>query len=199
MSGLLYCCRVFATGDRVLDVAGGGGSYSILGAALHADCHFRIVEYGAMVRVSQQWIAHYESTHNNSGGLMLQGKVDVRHADMFSAESWKHLKTDFSPNKIFFSNIFHDWSLETNLQLASYAFDALPIGGEIIVHEMPLEEDGEEEEESIAVGFSEVLRVWTEGTQYKRSEITAVLQDAGFKTVNIQAGHGPYCIFRGTK
>jgi hypothetical protein len=86
------------------------------------------------------------------------------------------LKEDFRPNKFFLSNIFHDWSLETDLKLATFAFQALPSGGQMILHEMPLEElsvllgsggedDGKEEnayEKSLAVGFSEILRVWTE-------------------------------------
>ena len=86
------------------------------------------------------------------------------------------MKEDFRPNKNFLSNIFHDWSLETDLKLATFAFQALPSGGQMILHEMPLEElsvqlgsggedDGKEEnayEKSLAVGLSEILRVWTE-------------------------------------
>eukprot|EP01036_Dinobryon_divergens_P026846 gene26846-35538_t len=196
----------FAPGDRVVDLAGGGGSYAILGAALHAHTHFRILEYGAMTAVAQQWVTHYQAT----GALV--GQVDVAEGDMFSATCWERLKEDFRPNKIFLSNIFHDWSLETNLKLATFAFHALSgTGGQMILHEMPLEElstlgsgggdDGKEEnayEKSIAVGFSECLRVWTEGTQYRRSEIVAVLTSAGFGQVDILDGHGPYCIFIAT-
>ena len=195
----------FAPGDRVVDLAGGGGSYAILGAAMHTDTHFRIVEYGAMIAVAQRWVAHYQA----SGALL--GQVDVAEGDMFSASCWARLKEDFRPNKIFLSNIFHDWSLETDLTLATFAFQALPTGGQMILHEMPLEElsslgsggeEGKEEnayEKSIAVGFSECLRVWTEGTQYRRSEIAAVLTAAGFGQVDIVDGHGPYCIFIASK
>ena len=72
----------FAPGDRVVDLAGGGGSYAILGAAMHTDTHFRIVEYGAMIAVAQRWVAHYQA----SGALL--GQVDVAEGDMFSASCW---------------------------------------------------------------------------------------------------------------
>jgi len=192
---------VFSPGDRVVDLAGGGGSYSILGAALHANTHFRIVEYGAMTSVARKWVSHYLA----SGALL--GQVEVSEGDMFSSACWERLREDFHPNKVFLSNIFHDWSLETNFKLATLAFQVLPIkNGQLIVHEMPLEElsylgSGDDHcyEESISVSFSEVLRVWTEGSQYRRSEIVEILIAAGFNRVDIKDGHGPYCIFIATK
>jgi hypothetical protein len=50
-----------------LDLAGGGGSDVIVGAAMHVDTHFRIVEYGAMIAVAQQWVTHYQASGASAG------------------------------------------------------------------------------------------------------------------------------------
>ncbi|MBT8447095.1 MAG: methyltransferase, partial [Gammaproteobacteria bacterium] len=66
-----------------------------------------------------------------------------------------------------------------------------------ILHEMPLAEDGYGE--AIAAGFSETLRVWTEGTQYKLSELKQVLAAAGFEQLHSADSLGPYVFVIGVK
>src|SRR5690606_22394764 len=42
---------------------------------------------------------------------------------------------------IFLSNVFHDWAEDTNRDLAARAFEALPKGGRIVLHEQLLNDD----------------------------------------------------------
>jgi len=42
----------------------------------------------------------------------------------------------------FFSNVFHDWSDETNRLIAKRSFDALPSGGRIFLNEILMDDEG---------------------------------------------------------
>ena len=59
-------------------------------------------------------------------------RVETVSIDMFR-EEWPP-----SYDGMFFSNVFHDWDVETNLFLARRAYEALPPGGRIFLHEMLL-------------------------------------------------------------
>ena len=71
------------------------------------------------------------------------------------------------------------------------------IAGSWNYHEMPLGEDGVSCD--IATSFSETLRIWTEGRQYKLSELIQILSQAGFHSFESIDSHGPYKFIVGTK
>ena len=43
---------------------------------------------------------------------------------------------------MFYSNIFHDWSVEKCFYLAKKTYDSLPVNGYIFLHESLLNDDG---------------------------------------------------------
>ena len=180
------CAELLDADDRVLDLAGGGGSYSIC-AALHLPgCRFMLLEQDPMTEVARHWMS--------AAGV--DSNVHVVTGDMFALSGVEPV-TRFAPTAVFASNIFHDWRPEDNLRLAREVFATLPAGGRFILHEMPLAEDGFSDD--IAAGFSETLRVWTEGTQYKLSELQQVLAAAGFSDLHNSASLGPYRFVVGVK
>jgi acetylserotonin N-methyltransferase len=98
---------------------------------------------------------------------------------------------------MFFSNVFHDWDPETNLALARRAYDALPPGGRIFVHEMLLAEDGSGP--PATASFSMLMLLGTKGRQYSLGEIGTTLAGAGFVDIGARVTHGYYSVVSGCK
>jgi acetylserotonin N-methyltransferase len=90
----------------------------------------------------------------------------------------------------FFSNIFHDWSEATNRMLAAKSFAALPSGGQIMLHEILLDDD--HTGPLIAAAFSMLMLLGTRGRQYSLPELRAVLESAGFVDISAQRTGGGY-------
>jgi 3-hydroxy-5-methyl-1-naphthoate 3-O-methyltransferase len=110
--------------------------------------------------------------------------VSTLSCNMFEAE-WPR-----GYNAHFFSNIFHDWSEETNLLLARKSFAALPSGGRIMLHEILLNDD--QTGPLIAAAFSILMLLGTKGRQYSLPELRTILETAGFVDVAAQRTGGGY-------
>ena len=65
----------------------------------------------------------------------LTGRIDSFGADMFT-QPWPD-----GHDGIFISNVFHDWDTAKCEALLVKAFDALPPGGRIYIHEQLLDDD----------------------------------------------------------
>ena len=98
---------------------------------------------------------------------------------------------------ILMGNIFHDWDVATCHKLGQLAFNALPSGGQILLHEMVLDEtrDG-----PLAVAcFSISMLLHEKGKQYTPSEFESMLTHAGFHQVSITPSFGHYSLVSATK
>ena len=96
-----------------LDLAGGGGSYAIVGAAMYADTHFRNVEYGAMIAMRRSQPSERcfgRSGRRRRGLVKLEGRLSSKQ--IFSEQYLPRLESR----------------------------DGLEVGRQMILHEMPLEE-----------------------------------------------------------
>jgi hypothetical protein len=173
--------------DRVLDIAGGAGSYSIAPAIHLPEARFFLLEQSPMTEIAQLWIEQHG----------VEQRVRVLEGNMFELSKIEDVVSYARPSTVFASNIFHDWDADDNLSLAREVHAILPAGGRFILHEMPLAEDGYSND--IAAGFSETLRIWTEGMQYKLSELEQLLKQAGFGRIETADGLGPYKFVTGIK
>lgn len=149
--------------SRLLDVAGGSGSYSIAAALELPDLHATVLDLAAVCDVTRS----YAATHG------VGDRVAAIAGDMFGDAPWPSGATD-----IFFSDIFHDWDDERCAYLARRAYDALAPGGRILVHEMNLDETKDGPLNAIA--YSMVMVFVTEGRQRTVEELFAILRGAGF-------------------
>jgi acetylserotonin N-methyltransferase len=70
------------------------------------------------------------------------------------------------------------------------AFEALPVGGRIVIHEMLLADGGSGP--SATAGFS-MHMLLTKGQQYTFAELRDLLERAGFTDVMPLPAHGYYC------
>jgi acetylserotonin N-methyltransferase len=166
---------------RVMDVGGGSGCFMIAAARAHAHLRCTVVELPAMCEVAQGYIAAGE----------VSDRVDTRAVDIFR-EAWPH-----GYDAIFFSNVWHDWNVRTCRSLADRAFEALPTGGRVVLHEMLLNDDGTGP--LTAASFSVLMLLATQGQQFTPGELQSILEGAGFVSVGVTQTHPHYSVVTGYK
>jgi hypothetical protein len=161
---------------RVLDVGGGSGCFMIAAAQAHAQLRCTVMELPAMCEVARTYI--------DAGGVA--DRVDLSAVDMFR-QPWPR-----GYDALFFSNIWHDWNVRTCQWLAARAFEALPSGGRILLHEMLLDDDGAGP--LTAAAFSMMMLLATQGQQFTLRELTDILEGAGFTAVDVLSTHPYYSL-----
>jgi hypothetical protein len=166
---------------RVLDVGGGSGCFSIALAKSRPDIRCTVMELPTICELVQQYVAQ--------AGVGSQ--VDTMVVDMFR-QAWP-----LGYDTHFFSNIFHDWSMETCLALARSSYTALPEGGRILLHEMLLDDGGLTP--MPAVTFSLLMAMGTMGQQFTFGQLREILQAAGFRNIACRQTYGYFSIVSGEK
>jgi len=167
---------VFADMRRLLDVGGGSGVFPIAFAQRWPHLRATMMDLATMCRVAQDYVA--------AGGVA--DRVETHAADMFR-DPWPT-----GHDALFFSNVFHDWSDETCLALARKAFDALPAGGHIMLHEALVNDnlDGP----ATTASFSVLMLYMTQGRQFSLPEFAGLLAQAGFVDCEATATCGYYSL-----
>jgi len=166
---------------RVLDVGGGSGSFMVAAAQAHPHLRCTVLELPAMCEVAGGYLA----------AARVADRVDTCALDMFR-QPWPR-----GYDAIFFSNVWHDWNVRTCRWLAARAFDALPSGGRILLHEMLLDDDGAGP--VAAASFSLLMLLATQGQQFTFGELKAILEEAGFVRVGTTETHPYYSVVTGHK
>ena len=118
-------------------------------------------------------------------------RVDTVAVDMFR-EPWPE-----GYDAVFFSNVWHDWNFKTCSWLARRAYQSLPAGGRILLHEMLLDDDGAGPR--TAASFSMLMLLATQGQQFTFSELRTLLENAGFGGIETKPTAGYYSITTGYK
>lgn len=178
--GMLRTCD-FSGVRRLLDIGGGSGCFSIALAQHHPDMHCTVMELPTICELAQQYVA--------AAGLT--ARVDTISVDMFR-QQWPR-----GYDAHFFSNVFHDWSVETCVELATRSHAALPEGGCILLHEMLLDDNCTGP--APAVAFSLLMAMGTKGQQFSLPQLRAILEAAGFRDINSQPCYGHYSLIRARK
>jgi acetylserotonin N-methyltransferase len=171
----------FSNTQRVLDVGGGSGCFMIAMAQAHPHLRCTVMELPAMCQIAQTYIDAGEAGN----------RVDTIAVDMFR-QPWPR-----GHDAIFFSNVWHDWNFRTCAWLAARAFEALPSGGRILLHEMLLDDDGAGP--ATAASFSMLMLLATQGQQFTFGELKEILEGAGFAAIESRHTYGYYSITTGYK
>lgn len=166
---------------RMLDVAGGSACFCIALAMRYPEMAFTVMELPAVCEIAAEYIAQYG----------LQNRVDTRGMDMFR-ESWP---TGY--DAMFFSNVFHDWGPQAREHLVREAYDKLPRGGRIYVHEMLLGDT--KEGPAAAAGFSINMVLFADGKQFTAAELEHLLARGGFEDVEMLPTYGYYWLVSARK
>jgi SAM-dependent methyltransferase len=171
----------FSSATRLLDVGGGSGVYSIELAKSHPGLRCTVMELASVCH----WVAHYVE------GAGVADRVDTVALDMFR-QDWP---TGF--DAVLFSNVFHDWSTPTCLELARRAFRALEPGGTVNVHEMLLDDDGNGPREAAAFGVHMVTG--TRGQHRSFGQLRDLLTEAGFVGAQWRSTSPLFAVVRASK
>lgn len=171
----------FAKIQKILDVGGGSGCFMIAMAQAHPQLKCTIMELPTMCAVAQSYIRDGEVTEH----------VDTIAVDMFR-QPWPP-----GYDAVFFSNVWHDWNFRTCQWLAQRAFEVLPSGGRIMLHEMLLNDDGAGP--TTAAAFSMLMLLRTQGQQFTFEELRSILERAGFSRIETRHSYGYYSITTGYK
>jgi cyclopropane fatty-acyl-phospholipid synthase-like methyltransferase len=166
---------------RLLDVAGGSGGFSIALALRHADIHCTIAELPMMCIQARKMIADYG----------VEDQVDTLELNMFS-DQWPS-----GYDAMFFSNVLHDWDYVHRAQLIKSAFDALPSGGRIYVHEMLMTDGADGPPGPALFNFGMLLGTW--GKQFTAPEMRKHFEEAGFRDVTFENTYGYFSLSIGRK
>ena len=161
---------------RLLDVGGGSGCFMVAAAQAHPHLRCTVLDLPAMCEVASGYI---------EAGAVAE-RVDTCASDMFR-RPWPR-----GYDAVFFSNIWHDWNVRTCQWLAARAFETLPSGGRILLHEMLLDDDGAGP--VTAASFSMMMLLATQGQQFSLPELKDILEGAGFARINMIATHPHYSV-----
>lgn len=165
---------VFGTLGTLMDVGCGSGVYGIEIARAHPALKVVLMDLKEMATEAQGYV--------DAAGM--GARVSTAGVNMFT-EEWPR-----GADGHFFSNVFHDWSDETNRMLAAKSFAALPSGGRIFLNEILMDDEGTGP--FPAAAFSLLMLVGTLGKQYSLAEFRTILESAGFTDVTATRTGGGY-------
>jgi SAM-dependent methyltransferase len=166
---------------RLLDVGGGSGALSLAIASAHSGVECVIWDLEVVCGIARGYA-------ERAG---LSDRVTAVTGDMF--------RTPFPDgyDAVLFSQILHDWPPEKGEVLLRKAFDALPSGGLLLVHEKLAADDGAGPLANALVNLD--MALWTEGQQFSRESLQALAADTGFRDVEIQPTAGYWSVLSARK
>jgi cyclopropane fatty-acyl-phospholipid synthase-like methyltransferase len=162
----------------LLDIGGGAGTHAISAAQRWPNLRAVVLDKPSVCDVARNYIADAQ----------LQDRVATHNGDLW--------RDPFPAADVhLYADILHDWSPEKGSGLVKKSFDALPVGGRIIIHEMVYSDD---KAGPLAVaGYGLAMLLWTEGQQYSAAELAAMLVRVGFVDVRTQSTFGYWSIATG--
>jgi len=155
-----------STHETFLDVGGGSGVHAIEAVKRWPNLRAIVFERAPVCKVAADCISEEA----------LEGRIRLHAGDFWAADPFPAADVHF------YSEVFHNHSLEQCRALARKSFEDLPAGGRILVHEMLLGDD-HTGPAPVAAAFLNML-LWSKaGRQYTRDELSGVLSAAGFREI----------------
>lgn len=166
---------------RMLDIGGGSGAHALTAAAATPQLQATVFDLATVCPVTEEFIARYG----------LAERVNAVAGDMWD---------DAFPSADlhFYSHVWHGWAPEKCRFLSQKSFDSLAPGGRIVVHEI-LYDDAGKTGPFPAAATSMIMLGWGEGEQYSGPQIQQVLEETGFRDIQVIATYGYHSIVTGLK
>lgn len=157
----------------LLDVGGGSGAQTVGVLLQWPHLQGIVLDKPPVTAEAAQYISRFP----------LGDRIRTLAADMFTdpfPEADVHL----------YGDILHDWPREKGESLARKSFESLPTGGKIILREVLYNDDRTGPVGAAAYSVNMLLA--TMGGQYSRKEMKSVLENTGFRDVQIGAPGAGY-------
>jgi hypothetical protein len=87
-------------------------------------------------------------------------------------------------------HILHDWDLPTKRMLIAKAFDALPMGGALVVYDAIIDDDRRQNTFGLLMSLNMLIET-PGGYDYSGDECAGWMRQAGFHTISVQHLAGP--------
>ena len=159
--------------QRMLDVGGGSGAYSIAFSKACPALHAEILDLGAVVPLAEDYI--------REAGL--QSRVRLRPGDMRTADFGEGF------DLVLLSAVCHMWGEDDNRILIKRCAQALIPGGHLVIREFILDED--RTTPTFAAIFAINMLVGTEhGNSYTEGEYRTWMTEAGLGAIVRPDPHG---------
>lgn len=172
---------VFASTKKLLDMGGGSGCFSIAFIKKYPKYTAAVFELPPVCKITKKYLKQFNTPN----------KIEVLPGNFFS-DTWPR---DY--DGILFSQIFHDWPLEQCKLLAKSAYDALPQGGKIYIHEMLL--DGNQTNPLTVACFNLLMFINHQSKQFTKKELFKLLRSVGFKNLKSKNTFGYFSIISAIK
>lgn len=91
---------------------------------------------------------------------------------------------------VLMGHILHDWDLPTKMMLIKKAFDALPVGGALIVYEAIIDDDRSKNAFGLMMSLNMLIET-PGGYDYTASDCSAWMKEAGFVSTRVEHLVGP--------
>ena len=166
---------------RMLDVGGGSGAHAIGAVTRWPQLRAVVLDLPPVCEVATEFIAKQG----------LQDRIETVSGDM-----WEDPFPEADLH--FYGNIYHDWSREKGALLTRKSFGSLRPGGRIVVHETLFDDD--KTGPFATAGYNIAMLVWSvDGGQYSGRELSGILADAGFRSIETKPTFGYNSIVTGVK
>jgi len=167
--------------QRMLDVGGGSGAHAIGAVTRWPQLRAVVLDLPPVCEVATEFIAKQG----------LQDRIETVSGDM-----WEDPFPEADLH--FYGNIYHDWSREKGALLTRKSFGSLRPGGRIVVHETLFDDD--KTGPFATAGYNIAMLVWSvDGGQYSGRELSGILADAGFRSIETKPTFGYNSIVTGVK
>jgi precorrin-6B methylase 2 len=91
---------------------------------------------------------------------------------------------------VLMGHILHDWDLATKKLLIAKAYDALPVGGALVVYEAIIDDARSQNAFGLMMSLNMLIET-PGGFDYTGADCTAWMREAGFKATRVEALVGP--------
>lgn len=173
---------LFSSIRRLLDVAGGQGTYAVALAEANPSLQVTLLDLAPVCALATRYIAKAGLTQ----------RVDVQPLNIFES-AWP------APvDAVWLSDVLHDWSPASCARLLRRAYECLTPGGSLLLNEVLLDDAGGGPLAATSYGLAMILST-REGRQYSFRELAEQLTAAGFEKPTVVGKAGVHTLLRASR
>ena len=176
---------LFSGVKHLLDVGGGLGHLAASIVHGNAGMTATVMELPTVCKLGREYLEKEWPQHG------VASRISFEPLDFFK-DPWP-----VNADGMFFSDIFHDWSFSTCQEIADKAYKHLQDGGKIFVFEFLKDDD--RCEPWLVQSYNMAMMLYTEGQQFRFSELEDILRKAGFKEITRHPMGDIYTLISATK